>query len=57
MECRGTHREVTANRPDVVIKYKKENICILIYLAIPGDKKVIQNESEKETTIHEFMYM
>jgi hypothetical protein len=27
MESRGTGREVTANRADIIIKYKKEKTC------------------------------
>jgi hypothetical protein len=27
MESRDTHREVTANRQDIMIKNKKEKIC------------------------------
>ena len=40
-----------------MIKYKKEKTCILIDLAIPGDRKVTQKEAEKKTKIQEFMYM
>jgi hypothetical protein len=30
-----TDREVTANRPDIIIKNKKEKTCTLIDVAIP----------------------
>jgi hypothetical protein len=34
---KGTHREVTANRPDIIIQNKKKvKACILIDLAIPA---------------------
>jgi uncharacterized protein YcsI (UPF0317 family) len=35
-----TDRKVTANKPDIVIKNKKEKTCILIDVAIPGDRNV-----------------
>jgi hypothetical protein len=38
-----THTEITANRPDIIIKNKKENTCTLIYVAIPADRNVVQN--------------
>jgi hypothetical protein len=41
-------REVLANRPDIIIKSKKDNICLLIDVAIPSDRNVIQKESEKK---------
>jgi hypothetical protein len=43
-----TDREVLASRPDVIIKNKKDKICILIDVAIPSDTNVIQKESEKK---------
>jgi hypothetical protein len=42
-----TDREVTANRPDIIIKNKKEKTCILIDVAIPADRNVVQREVEK----------
>ena len=41
-------KEVTANRPDIKIKNKKEKTCTLIEVAIPADRKVVQNEAEKK---------
>jgi len=41
-------REVTANRPDIKIKNKKEKICTLIDVAIPADINVVQKEAEKK---------
>jgi hypothetical protein len=35
------------NRPDIIIKNKKDKICLLIDVAIPSDRNVIQ-ESEKK---------
>ena len=42
-----TDREVTANRPDIIIKNKKEKTCTLIDVAIPTDRNVVQKEAEK----------
>jgi hypothetical protein len=42
-----TGREVTSNRPDIIIKNKKEKICLLIDVAIPADRHVMQQEAEK----------
>ena len=43
-----TDREVTANRPDIVMKNKKEKTCTLIDVAIPADRNVVQKEAEKK---------
>jgi len=43
-----TDREVTANRPDIIIKNKKGKMCTLIDVAIPADKNVVQKEAEKK---------
>ena len=43
-----TDREVTANRPDIIIKNKKEKTCTLIDMAIPADRNVVQKETEKK---------
>ena len=43
-----TDREVTANRPDIVIKNKQETTCTLIDVAIPTDRNVVQKEVEKK---------
>ena len=47
-EAVHTDREVTANRPDIIIKNKKEETCTLIDVAIPADRNVVQKESEKK---------
>ena len=41
-----TDREVTANRPDIIIKNKKEKTCTLTDVAIPADRNVVQKEVE-----------
>ena len=50
-----TDREVTANRPDIIIKYKKKT-CTLIAVAIPADRNVVKKEVEKILKLQEFMY-
>ena len=42
-----TQTEVTANRPDIIIKNKKEKTCTLIDVAIPAERNVVQKEAEK----------
>jgi hypothetical protein len=48
MESRGTYKDVKANRPDIITKNKKEKTCILIDVAIPADRNVMQKEAEKK---------
>jgi hypothetical protein len=36
------------NRPDIIIKNKKDNICLLINVAIPMDRNVVNKEAEKK---------
>ena len=43
-----TDREVTANRPDIIIKNKKEKTRTLINVAIPADRNVVHKEAEKK---------
>jgi hypothetical protein len=43
-----TDREVMANRPDIIIKNKKEKTCTLIDVAKPADRNVAQKEAEKK---------
>jgi len=43
-----TDREVTANRPDIIIKNKKEKTCTLIDVAIPAYRNTMQKEAEKK---------
>jgi hypothetical protein len=43
-----TDREVLVHRPDIIITNMKDKICLLIDLAIPSDRNVIQKESEKK---------
>jgi hypothetical protein len=43
-----TDREVTANRPDIIIEIKKEKTCTPIDVAITSDRNVVQKEAEKK---------
>jgi hypothetical protein len=47
-EAVHTDREVTANRPDVMVKNKEEKSCTPIYVAIPADRNVVQKEAKKK---------
>jgi hypothetical protein len=42
-----TEREVIANRPDIIIKNRKEKPCMLIDMAKPADRNVVQKEARK----------
>jgi hypothetical protein len=42
-----TERKVTPNRPDIIIKNKKEKTRILIDVTIPADWNVMQKEAEE----------
>ena len=44
----NTDREVTANRPDIIIKNTKEKTYTLIEVAIPADRNFVQKEAEKK---------
>jgi len=43
-----TDREVTANRPDIIIKNNKGKTCTLIDVAIPADRNFVQKEAGKK---------
>jgi hypothetical protein len=45
-EAVHTDREVTTNRPDIIIKNEKEKKCTLIDVAIPADRNAVQKEME-----------
>jgi len=49
-----TEREVTANRPDIIIKKRKEKRCTLVDVAIPADRNVVQKEAEKKLKYKSF---
>jgi hypothetical protein len=43
-----TDRDVLANRSDIIVKNKKDKTCLLIDVAIPSDKNIIQKEAENK---------
>jgi hypothetical protein len=43
-----TDREVLANRPDIIVKYKEARTCLLSDVAMPSDRNAIQKEAEKK---------
>ena len=43
-----TDRELTANRPDTIIKNEKDKTCILTDVVIPADRNVVQKDAEKK---------
>ena len=51
-----TDREFTANRPDIIIKNKKEKTCTLIRCGNTRRQKFCAKGSGKEVEIQEFMY-
>jgi hypothetical protein len=42
-----TDRTVPSNKPDVIIRDNEKRTCILIDVAIPGNRNVIKKEAEK----------
>jgi hypothetical protein len=42
-----TDRTVPNNKPDIVISDNEKGTCMLIDVAIPGDRNLIQKETEK----------
>jgi len=43
----NTDREISANRPDIIIKNRQEKTCIMIDMAIPSERNVTIKEVEK----------
>ena len=42
-----TDRTIPSNKPDIIIRDNEKRTCILIDVAIPGDRNVIKKEAEK----------
>jgi glycosylphosphatidylinositol transamidase (GPIT) subunit GPI8 len=42
-----TDRTIPNNKPDVIIRDNEKGTCILIYVALSGDRNVIKKEAEK----------
>ena len=38
---------IEARRPDIVIVDKRENSCIIVDIAVPADKRILDKENEK----------
>jgi hypothetical protein len=48
MASRDIHRQRSyAKQPDIISKNKEERTCILIHVAKPADRNVMQKEAEK----------
>ena len=44
-----TDKMISANRPDIIIKYKEEKQCILIDMSVPCDANITTKEFEKKS--------
>ena len=42
-----TDRTIPNNKPDIIIRDNEKRTCLLIDVAIPGDRNVIKKEAEK----------
>ena len=42
-----TDRTIPSNKPDIIIRDNEKRTCMLIDVAIPGDRNVIKKEAEK----------
>jgi hypothetical protein len=42
-----TNRTIPNNKPDIIIHNNKQGTCILIDVAIPGDRNVFKKEAVK----------
>jgi hypothetical protein len=45
-----TDRTILNNKPDIIMSDNEKGICMLIDVAIPGDRKVIKKDDEKILT-------
>ena len=41
-----TDRTIPNNKPDIIIRVNEKRTCVLIYVAISGDRNVIKKEAE-----------
>jgi hypothetical protein len=41
-----THRTIPNNKPDIIIRHNEKETCVLIDVAIPGDRNVMKKEAE-----------
>ena len=42
-----TDRTIPSNKPDIIIRDNERRTCMLIDVAIPGDRNVVKKEAEK----------
>ena len=42
-----TDRTIPNNKPDIIIRDNKQGTCMLLDVAIPGDRNVVKKEAEK----------
>ena len=42
-----TDRTISANKPDIIIKDKREKTCMLIDMAVPSDRNISVKVAEK----------
>jgi len=42
-----TDRTIPSNKPDIIIRDNGKGTCMLIDVAIPGDRNMIKKEAEK----------
>jgi hypothetical protein len=42
-----TDRTIPNNKPDIIIRDSEKGTCMLIDVAIPGDRNVIKKEAER----------
>jgi hypothetical protein len=45
---RGTHRDITANRQDIILKNIRQKTCTVMDVLIPVDRNVMQKEAERK---------
>jgi hypothetical protein len=51
VESRGTDREVLVKWLDIIVRNKKDRICLLTDEAMPSGRNVTQKEDEKNVNI------
>jgi len=46
-----TDRTILSNKPDIIIRENEKGTCMLIYVAISGDRNVIKKRSREDFKI------
>ena len=49
-----TDHVIEARRPDLAVVDKKEKSCKIIDFAVPGDKRIEENEKDKKENYQDF---